>query len=320
MEARPQGMFRASQLQEPEVARRLQRLAVILGLTSVLAASLVGYFAYTVSRQALTEGYYDDTLVMTRTNVEFLHREAGLSLDREVLERLRRNFESQEEQWPGSYLCVVDQHGKLVLNTRHPEKEGLDVGHAKFRAGENEGWVPESLLQLIDIERNWSGRYVSLEGKPQMAAFAFVQNYKALVATHVPWDSVQRRLNAATIPWAIAFGLIVLLAVPLALWGLSKAYLETDRAARRARESERRAAEHLRTLREIDRAILEGGSVQEIAQAALARIRVLIPCSRASVALIDEAKQESRLLAVEGAGASSAGPNTLVPLSDIGWQ
>lgn len=151
-----------------------------------------------------------------------------------------------------------------------------------------------------------------------MAAFAYVSSFKALVATHVPWDSVQRRVNSATIPWAIGFGLIVLLAVPLSLWGLSKAYVETDRAARRARESESRANEHLRTLREIDRAILEGGSVQEIAQAALARIRVLIPCQRASVALIDESKQESRLLAVEGTARTSAGPNTVVPFSDIG--
>lgn len=318
MEARSQGIPRSSHLHEPEVIRRLQRLAVILGLTSVLAATLIGTFAYTVSRQALIEGYYDDTLIMTRTNVEVLERDRPMSLDRDALETLRRHFQNQKEQWEGSYLCVVDQQGKLVLNTGNPAKEGLDVGHGKFRGQDNERGVPENLLELIDTEQSWIGRYESLEGKPQMAAFAYVPHLEALVATHVPWESVERRLNAATIPWAIGFGLIVLLAVPLALWGLSKAYMETERAARRARESERRGAEHLRTLREIDRAILAGGSVQEIAQAALARIRVLIPCSRASVALVDEAKQESRLLAVEGATTASAGPNTLVPFSDIG--
>ena len=321
MEPRSRGIPRTTHHHEPQVVRRLQRLAVVLGLASVLAASLVGYFAYKVSRQTIIAGYFEDTLVLTRTNVDALERSTSLTLDREALEGLRRHFLDQQqgkEHWPGSYLCVVDEHGKLVLNTAFPEKEGLDVGHAKLRSRDNGGWVPENLLQLIDTGEDWSGFYESLDGNPQMAAFAYVPQFKALVATHVPWDSVQRRLDSATIPWAIALGLIVLLAVPLSLWGLSKAYGETERAARRARDAERRSAEHLRTLREIDRAILEGGSVQEIAQAALARIRLLIPCNRASVALIDEAKQESRLLAVEGAGSRTAGPDTIVPLSDIG--
>ncbi|MFN0007830.1 MAG: sensor histidine kinase [Planctomycetota bacterium] len=318
MEARSQEVSRSSPLHEPEDIRRLQRLAVILGSISVLAAVLVGWFSYTVSREALVHGYYDDTLTITRKYVEILEGSNPRSLDREVLEALRGNFQDQPEQWPGAYLCVVDQHGRLVLHTGSPEKEGVVVGHWKFRGQDEEGWVPGNLLELIHTHRNWSGRYESLEGKLQMAAFAYVPSVNALVATHVPWDSVERRLNSATLPWALGFGLIVLLAGPFSLWGLSKAYAETDRAARRARESERRANEHLRTLREIDRAILGGGSVQEIAQAALARIRVLIPCIRASVALIDEPKQESRLLAVEGAARMSAGPDTVVSFSDIG--
>ena len=320
MEARPQGVPRSSERREPQDIRRLQRLAVLLGLVSVFAASLVGYFAYTVSRQALINGYYRDTLIITRGNVEVLKTSGSLVLDRAALESLRGHFQDQEEQWPGAYLCVVDQHGKLLLNTGSSSREGTDVGHEKFRSPDSDLWVPQNMLELIETRRDWTGIYESLDGRIQMAAFAFVPHFNALVATHVPWDAVRRRLDAATIPWAIGFGLIVLLAVPLALWGLSKAYAESDRAARRAMESEKRAAEHLRTLREIDRAILEGGSVQEIAQAALARIRLLIPCSRASVALIDEVKQESRLLAVESSVATRAGPDTLVPLSDIGQE
>src|SRR5262245_66155582 len=102
MEARPRGIPRFSQLQEPEVARRLQRLAVLLGLTSILTAGLVGYFAYTVSRQALLDGYFEDTLVLTRTNVEVLQHSPSLTLDREALETLRRHFldhQQAKEQW-----------------------------------------------------------------------------------------------------------------------------------------------------------------------------------------------------------------------------
>ena len=318
MEARSNGISRSSHEHEPEALRRLQRLAVVLGFLSVATAALVGWFAYSVSRQALTKGYFSDALVITRTNVEVLETKFPEALDDEALAALRHNFENQKKQWEDSYLCVVDSRGKLVLHTGNPAKVGLDVGHGDFRGRDAERWTPRNLLELIETDRDWSGTYQSLEGEPQMASFASVPHLKALVATHVPWRSVERRLDAVTLPWAIGFGIVVLLAVPLALWGLSKAYVETERDARRAREAERRAAEHLRMLREIDRAILAGGSVREIAQAALVRIRSLIPCTRASVALIDEAKQESRLLAVEGAAALTAGPDTIVPHADVG--
>ena len=55
----------------------------------------------------------------------------------------------------------------------------------------------------------------------------------------------------------------------------------------------------LEILHEIDRSLLAARSSREIAMAALARIRKLIPCPRASVTLIDLDKEEARFLAAD---------------------
>ena len=74
-------------------------------------------------------------------------------------------------------------------------------------------------------------------------------------------------------------------------------------------EAERRSslyAERLGTLREIDRAILTEQSPEAVAQAALRRIRQLVPCQRASVALADHERQEITLLAVHVNGDNNS--------------
>jgi PAS domain S-box-containing protein len=60
-----------------------------------------------------------------------------------------------------------------------------------------------------------------------------------------------------------------------------------------------RYAERLRALRDIHSAILTAQSPKLVAQGALARVRILIPCFRASVTLFDWEAQETDQLAVE---------------------
>jgi PAS domain S-box-containing protein len=74
----------------------------------------------------------------------------------------------------------------------------------------------------------------------------------------------------------------------------------TDR--KQAEEQQRRYAERLNILREIDHAIQMAQSLEAIAQAALPRLRQLVPCRRASVSLMDFSARESFLLAVDVAG------------------
>jgi len=321
----------ARSVAEPQVIRRMQRLAIVLGFASILAAGLTGWSAYNVSRSRLLESYYEDLLGHARTGAAFLATKPIVSLDASALSELETQFTKQGKTWPGSYLCVIDRDGKLLLHTRDPSKVGLTIGGLPFSGRSDEDPAPTTLLELLSWLKStssreeaagghdgWIGRYTSVDGETQMAAFAYAPTLEALVAVHVPWKEVERRVLLTTLPWAIGLGLTVLMAVPLALWGLSKAYADTERGAEQAREAERRSAEQVRMLREIDRAILAGGSVEEIVRGALARLSPLVHYYRASVTLYDHDRGVARILAVQSPSGTQVRPGAEVPLAELG--
>ncbi|MGE0821687.1 MAG: PAS domain S-box protein [Candidatus Binatia bacterium] len=85
----------------------------------------------------------------------------------------------------------------------------------------------------------------------------------------------------------------------------------------KAEEERRRYAERLAILREVDRAIQMAESPEAIAQAALPRLRQLIPCRRASVSLMDFSGRESFLLAVDVTGKTCFPTGTQLPFSAL---
>jgi len=87
---------------------------------------------------------------------------------------------------------------------------------------------------------------------------------------------------------------------------------------KRAEEALRHYARRLEVLREIDQAILAAQSPEEIARAALARIRQLVPCQRASVALFDFQADVGAVLAVHVNGETRIGAGTRVSLGEFG--
>jgi PAS domain S-box-containing protein len=83
---------------------------------------------------------------------------------------------------------------------------------------------------------------------------------------------------------------------------------------KRADESLRHNAARLKTLTDIDRAILAARGPEEIAQAALSHIQQLVPCQRASVVTFDVEAQEVVLLAVHFDGETHLGAGVRVPI------
>jgi signal transduction histidine kinase len=100
-----------------------------------------------------------------------------------------------------------------------------------------------------------------------------------------------------------------------------------DEALLRVRQelAERRQAEaalqqfttRLEILHEIDRSLLSARSLREIAKSALARVRQLIPCRRASVTLFDFEKQEAKFLAADFDGYEAI-PETPISIDEYG--
>ncbi len=76
----------------------------------------------------------------------------------------------------------------------------------------------------------------------------------------------------------------------------------------------RRLTQRLEALQEIDRAILRAESSAELAIAALSRLRRVIPCQQAAIALFDFATNKAQLLA---GGLNSRSQGEIVALSDL---
>ncbi|HID61832.1 MAG TPA: GAF domain-containing protein [Anaerolineae bacterium] len=87
---------------------------------------------------------------------------------------------------------------------------------------------------------------------------------------------------------------------------------------KRAEESLHEYTERLQILREMDQAILEAQSSEAIAQAALQRIRQLVPCPRASVAVFDLEAHKATVLAAHANGKTIVGAGARVSLEVFG--
>lgn len=97
---------------------------------------------------------------------------------------------------------------------------------------------------------------------------------------------------------------------------LKRQRLQEERA--QAEETLQQYAERLKTLREIDQAILAAQSPEEIAQAALRHVRQLVPCPRASVAEFDLEADEATILATHADDESRVRVGTRISLEPFG--
>jgi len=302
----------------------MQRLAVILGLASILVAGLVGWSAYRVSRNGLIAGYSQDTLNHARWGAEFLSTISSPAFEGDALERLSRKFDANKI-WGDSHICVVDEQGRLVHDSSDPRRNGLFLGDRPLFDTEAGTGNPVTLLDLVEQLKprdgeadpavlGRAGMCMSLEGKRQLAAFAYAAPLRALVIIHVPWESVERKFKGVILPWAIALALIVFFALPMSLWGLSRAFAGAERTAQVAREAEARTAAQVLILRDIDRAILAGRSVQGIIRGALERLEGLITFQRASVAIFSRDGEVARILAVQSPNPTELGAGAEIPM------
>jgi len=83
---------------------------------------------------------------------------------------------------------------------------------------------------------------------------------------------------------------------------------------KRAEEALRRYTERLRILHEIDQGILAVRSPEAIAQAAVNRMRQLVPCRRVGIAVIDAEHNEAIILAADAETETTANQGTRFPL------
>src|SRR5262245_52406608 len=87
---------------------------------------------------------------------------------------------------------------------------------------------------------------------------------------------------------------------------------------KRAEEALFRFNQRLALLQQTDRAILAAWSIEEIASVAVAHVRELVPCRRASVVVFDTASGSGRIVGVQTSGDTQIEVGTEIPLGVFG--
>ncbi len=111
---------------------RMSRIALILGILSIVVGLGVGYYSYVTSRDALLEIIYESNHKVARALA--MHSNAlGESMsEREILDDLGKTWSDYNEVYVdrGSFLCVIDPEGQLSLHTKNPNAVGSNADGA----------------------------------------------------------------------------------------------------------------------------------------------------------------------------------------------
>jgi len=203
-------------------SRRLSTLAAGLAVVLILIAALAAYFAYDVTRRFVLQNAVDYGFQTARTLAA--HAERSTDSAAATVEDLADLWREMHHTGPGGYLCVVQADGRLALHTARPERRGDYAGSIPVAGGP--GGASDA-LQLVTAGGDWVGPSRSLDGQPQVIAFAYVPRLHALVAVHLPIRDLEARVRTAVLPWAIAFGLVALVLLPGSLALMHRAYRQS---------------------------------------------------------------------------------------------
>jgi PAS domain S-box-containing protein len=200
--------------------RRLTHMAILLGVLTVLAGWVIGYYVYESSREALVKIVYESNLGMAQALAKYADSIEGTIPHSPVLAEIQ-DIWTQTAHPPGSYMCVVGSDGIALLHTANPDQVGMQMGADRILP-EHEG-EPRNLAELLSARRDWVGLCPSADDQQLVGAFAYCSNLEALVSIYVPQSAVDARIRPTVLPVLIGIALVTLVLVPMALGYLYRA-------------------------------------------------------------------------------------------------
>lgn len=207
---------------------RMSRIALILGILSIVVGLGVGLYSYVTSRDALLEIIYESNHKVARSLA--MHSNAlGESMsEREILDDLAKTWSDYNEVYVdrGSFLCVIDPEGQLSLHTRNPNAVGSKADGALAWAQGQSG--PTTTLELAASRTDWVGTNSTPLDDDRIGAFAYSASLDALISVFVPGDVVNETVRTTALPWAVGVGVITVVLL-LSLASLHRAGLMAQR-------------------------------------------------------------------------------------------
>ncbi|MDH3284697.1 MAG: ATP-binding protein [Acidobacteriota bacterium] len=214
-------------------------LGIALAIAAGAGCLLVGSMSARSARTAIVEKIRDSHLGLARVMASHLAEHGEGARDRRrVVDSVRRLWSETESRYPGRYVCLLDETGRIVLNTLRPETVGRDASEVALGQAAEGG--PRSVGDLLRSRSNWVGENASLAGERQIVAYAHMPATDGLIAVHVPLSVIDAEFRSAVLPFSIGLGVIALGLLPLSIGLLLWAFSRSQRAVVRSLEQQER--------------------------------------------------------------------------------
>jgi two-component sensor histidine kinase len=210
-------------LRADALSGRVTRFAIVLGLVSVVGSGLVGYSAFTTSRQAIFDSIAHSNLLTARDLSQHLRDGQFTAFTPDALELVEHEWSARRHDSEEYFACVIDWDGRLVLHTGQPELIGVNVRDTLLGMREP-STAPRSVADLLGTNDEWSGLNRRLNGEEQIAAYVAVKPTGGIVVVHATKQGLDELVFQTMLPWWAAFGVLTLVLIPVSLTLLHRSY------------------------------------------------------------------------------------------------
>lgn len=190
---------------------------------SVVGTVITGMQAYTTSRAVMLDNAYRSNLNQVLKIKNYVARQNSNQSTSAIIADLQKLWVGTEKVYKGSYFFVINRKGEIILHTAFPLLIGRNIKNKKL----NKESIT-TILQLIELKADWMGRYVSSSGENQIAAFTYSPELDAVLAVHVPFQEIEGLIRDTSLPWIIAMVIMGAVLMPILIWLLHRAYVNTQ--------------------------------------------------------------------------------------------
>ncbi len=215
-------------------------IATLLGILIVLSVSVVAFLSFSISRNALIEDVFSSNLNMAQSLSTFSDSPDISFSSSKRIEIIENVWAKTPPRYEGSFVCIVNTAGNLLLHTKDRSATGQYVGDIEIN---DKAQRFSDVKGLAEAKQDWVGMFESKDGESQITAFSYSSKLDALVALHVPRKEVQQEILNEMLPLGAGLAFILTILVPAALGILYRAYSKTLRDVQSSEENFRQITE-----------------------------------------------------------------------------
>ncbi|MBU1276349.1 MAG: sigma 54-interacting transcriptional regulator [Proteobacteria bacterium] len=219
-------MFKDKNLELKTRTRPVARATFLLYAALILAALLIGYVSYQYSFNMMEKSYQTFYLNKAQMIVHAAEGHSGQS-DRDFLQALSKYWRTAGNKPSDEYICVVDTKGDLLLHTARPDSVGKYAGDNPILDGS--ATDPKKLCDLVVAQSNYAGKYISSEGKDQIAAFYAIPQRKWMLGVHRSRSALYAEIEDGFRPLLVGFLSVCGILMPVFLFLLFRTYSGAQR-------------------------------------------------------------------------------------------